>query len=286
MQIADAHNDVLMSFVTQKQIDEYTKFCKNNKVVKLFTAYYVSQKQEQEGSDRIFSDIEGKFAMLNHCDFAVKTFENIGYVRTHDDLIRFIRLQPFCATLTWNYANCLAGGALSREGLTDWGRIVITELCRNNIVIDTAHLNEKSFLQYADNFDLPIFCSHTGSKNVYSIERNLTNDQLKCISKSHGFVGLCLYNTLLCEGKADFETIRRHLDIFLEYAGIDSVGFGTDFNGTGEQNPTGFTLDYCGMTELYDYLLRFFSQEIVEKIFYQNLVDFISRKGKSANLVL
>ena len=129
MQIADAHNDVLMSFIEKEQILEYIKFCKNNKVVKIFTAYYVSP--EQESSKIILKDITQKFSYLDNEPTVIKSLENLGYVHNNKILDQIINLNPFCATLTWNHANILAGGAYSSGKLTEWGKLVVNRLNQN-----------------------------------------------------------------------------------------------------------------------------------------------------------
>ncbi len=276
MRIADAHNDLLMSFNTNAEVFRYLNFCKQNGVVKLFTAYYFNQENKNQDKSLYFSDIQTKFSRIKHCDFVTTTFENIGFVEDYKTLLNFLKFKPFCATLTWNYENKLAGGVLSKKGLSKWGKRVTTELNQNNILVDVAHLNEKSFWDVAE-IQGELFCSHTASSDIYPIKRNLNNQQLVEIGKRKGYVGLCLYNSLLGGDSANFETIRRHLDKFLEFAGTDCVGFGTDFNGTGEQNPKGISMDYLGMQDLYDYLLQYYGDEVLKRVFYKNLLDFEHR---------
>ena len=276
MQIADAHNDLLMTFNSSAEVSRYLNFCKHNKVVKLFTTYYFGQEQINQEKSVIFDDISHKFSLLGDSDFVVKSFENIGFIDDTKSLQKFVKFKPFCATLTWNYENKLAGGALSKKKLSKWGRKVVTQLNKNNILVDVAHLNEQSFWDVAE-LQKEMFCSHTASREVYSIKRNLNTAQLSEIGKRNGYVGLCLYNTLLGGSFADFELIRRHIDNFLEFAGENSVGFGTDFNGTGEQNPNGISMDYLGMQDLWNYLSKFYTKNVLNKIFSQNLLNFEKR---------
>ena len=270
MQIADAHNDVLMNLVSKKQINNYLQ--KN--VVNIFTAFYVCPKLQKLGYNNLLDLILKKYDLISCFPQCTLTLENIGYIVNKTSLYRLIKLKPFCATLTWNFNNCLAGGAYDNGSLTNWGKLVINELENNQILIDVAHLNEISFYEFIKITSKPIFCSHTCSKSIYSINRNLSNIQLKIIKDTGGFVGLCLYNSLLYNQVADFELIRKHLDVFLQYAGENNVGFGTDFNGTGEQNPIGIKFDYIGLDKLYDYLLNFYDKSLLQKVFYQNLINF------------
>lgn len=276
MQIADAHNDLLMYANSIKLVHNYLEFAKYNKVVKVFTAYYVAQKQEFQDFDTLFLDIINKFNLLkDYPDLIYKTFENIGFVNDKCKLKKLIDLHPFCVTLTWNHTNCLGGGAKESGGLSEWGKEVVAELIKNNIIIDCAHLNEQSFIDLME-FGEPLFCSHTASRELYNIPRNLNKNQLRVIANSKGFVGLSLYNTLLGEHKANFDLIYAHLDSMLENAGENTVGFGTDFNSTGEENPQGLK-DYQGFGELYDFLLKYYCTSTLDKVFSKNLLSFIKR---------
>lgn len=276
MLLADAHNDLLMTFHSSQEIAHYMRFCQNNRVGRLFAAYYYDSTRDTRDRSLILAEIEQKFQFLDQYNIVTRTLENISFVKDDGTLRRIIKLQPFCATLTWNYANKLAGGAWSREGVSRWGAKVVAALTSNNILVDLAHLNERSFWEVAD-LQEPLFCSHTASFGVYPIKRNLSDAQLIEIGERHGFVGLCLYSSLLTKVQADHECIRRHLDKMLEFAGENCVGLGTDFNGTGEQNPKGFILDYSGMPALIEYLSKFYSKSVLNKVFYQNLIDFETR---------
>ncbi len=154
---------------------------------------------------------------------------------------------------------------------------------KNNILVDFAHLNEASFWDVAEIQDT-IFCSHTASFDVYPINRNLNKKQLCEIKARHGFVGLCLYNTLLTANScASFDDVYRHLDNLLEFAGQDCVGWGSDFNGTKTHNPCGIVFDYLGMKDLYNYLLKYYQASLLNKVFYQNLLNFENKIKRRTN---
>ena len=87
------------------------------------------------------------------------------------------------------------GGIFSRNGL-------IKILENRGIHIDVAHLNKKSFIEFSKMTKYPIFCSHTSSRLVYDIPRALDREQMSIIKESKGFVGLCLYSSLLSASRA------------------------------------------------------------------------------------
>ena len=271
MFIADAHNDCLTNLSNNK-LKSYLRFCKNNQVVNLFTAYYVAENQTK--NIELVTDIENKANEISKYKFCVFTIENLGFINNLAQLDQVISLNPFACTLTWNHNNQFAGGAYDDGEITSMGKIYVKILENHNILIDIAHLNEKSTSQLIELTALPIFCSHTACKSVYNISRNISRETLQAINKTNGYVGLCLYNSLLTNGEANFDIIYYHLDQMLEFAGIKNVGLGTDFNGTGKQNPLGINYDYDGFNELYSYLSKYYNKNILDKIFYKNLLDF------------
>lgn len=65
---------------------------------------------------------------------------------------------------------------------------------------------------------------------------------------------------------ADVKTVADHIDHVVEVAGIDHVGFGSDYDGVGNSLPTGLK-DVSGFPNLIKELLdRGYSEEDIEKI--------------------
>lgn len=279
MQISDAHNDLLMNLKSIQEIQKYLDvYCKPNKVVNIFTAYYVSQKQEKEMPAKlILNDIELKNQYINNFNELTLTLENIGFINNYNDLDRLIQLHPFCATLTWNYDNKFAGGAYGTSGITKKGKEIINILESNNIIIDVAHLNKKSFLEFCDITKFPIFCSHTSSRIIYDIPRGLDIEQMNLIKESNGYIGLCLYSSLLSDEKVTEKIILKHLDSFVNYTSTKNVGFGTDFNATGECNPAGFDIDYNGINNLLYKISKKYGKNSGYDIASLNLENYIKR---------
>ncbi len=273
MKICDAHNDLLMNLHTKAEIQSYlTKYCNNNKVVKIFTAYYVSPNQEKcWANNEILDDMRKKFCFIEDISQCVPTMENIGFVDNFRTLEQVIKLKPFCVSLTWNFDNQIAGGAFGQNGISDFGREVINILEENKILIDTAHLNKKSFMEFADLTKYPILCTHTSSKEVYNIPRAIDSEQMKIIKQSNGFVGLCLYSTLLSDRRATNKDILKHINSFLENLDLKNIGLGTDFNATGECNPVGYDIDYNGVPHLLEMIKKRYGTKFCRKFAGDNL---------------
>jgi len=70
---------------------------------------------------------------------------------------------------------------------------------------------------------------------------------------------------------SDVKKVADHIDLIVELAGIDHVGFGSDYDGVGDSLPTGLkdVSDYPNLLE--ELLKRGYSEEDISKICYKNL---------------
>ena len=70
---------------------------------------------------------------------------------------------------------------------------------------------------------------------------------------------------------ADIEKVADHIDLVVELAGIDHVGFGSDYDGVGDSLPTGLKDVSTYPNLIYVLLKRGYTDEDIEKICYKNL---------------
>ena len=133
--------------------------------------------------------------------------------------------------LTWNYANSLAGGADSEEGLSEFGYEVVSECEKLGIIIDGAHLNRRSFFDLQKAVTKPYIISHTCCNALCEHRRNLDDEQLKTVGEKDGVVGITFARVFLGKDQ-DLETLLMHILHAVDKAGIEHVGIGSDFDGT------------------------------------------------------
>ncbi|MEO1260087.1 MAG: dipeptidase [Bacteroidota bacterium] len=70
---------------------------------------------------------------------------------------------------------------------------------------------------------------------------------------------------------SDVEMVADHIDHVVEIAGIDHVGFGSDYDGVGDSLPTGLKDVSTYPNLVYELLKRGYTEEDIEKICYGNL---------------
>ncbi|MBZ0275608.1 MAG: dipeptidase [Anaerolineae bacterium] len=123
-------------------------------------------------------------------------------------------------------------------GLTDAGKALVRRCNQLGIMIDLSHLNEKGFWDVAALSDAPLVATHSNVHAISPLTRNLTDKQLDAIKESDGMVGLNFGTNFLREDgmigtDIPLELMVRHIDYMVNRIGIDRVGFGSDFDGTG-----------------------------------------------------
>jgi len=141
-------------------------------------------------------------------------------------------------TLTWNQRNQIADGlneSRTGGGLTEFGLKVIEEMNRLGMLIDISHLSEAGFWDVAKYSKNPIIASHSNCYTLCPHRRNLKDDQIKAIADKGGVIGITFVpNFLIQENrKATIEDVIKHIDYLVETVGVDYVGLGSDFDGTG-----------------------------------------------------
>lgn len=182
----------------------------------------------------------------------------------------FYRLGVRAVTLTWSRRNELGDGIGedSGSGLTGFGRSVVKEMNRLGMIVDVSHLNEKGFWDVIDISDKPVIASHSDCKALCSHRRNLTDEQIRAIAGTGGVIGINFAAEFLSEGQASMQDILNHIDHIADVAGVDFVGFGSDFDGcTIPQGMSGVEDMQVIRQGLFG---RGYSAEDVEKITYKN----------------
>ncbi|MFO8183037.1 MAG: membrane dipeptidase [Candidatus Aegiribacteria sp.] len=133
------------------------------------------------------------------------------------------------ASLTWNGSNSLGGGIGSDTGLTGTGRQAARELWENGVVLDVSHLCDRSRRDLLS-MGCGVVATHCNCRAVHDSPRNLPDDDLKEIAGSGGVIGITFVPSFL-GGSRSMEDILRHLEHLVELVGIESAGFGSDFDG-------------------------------------------------------
>ena len=170
-------------------------------------------------------------------DGKIYIFKGIeGLAAIGEDLSKIDKYYDFgCrhAMLTWNEANALGAGALSGQsyGLTAAGKEAAKLIQAKGMLLDVSHLNDAGFWDIVKLAKKPIVASHSNSRVMCDVPRNLTDDQLRAIRDLDGVVGLNSFNIFVDHdpAKQTVENLARHAEHMINIMGIDHVGCGFDF---------------------------------------------------------
>jgi membrane dipeptidase len=157
------------------------------------------------------------------------------------------------------------------DGLTDFGREVVSEMNRLGMMVDISHVSDKTFYDVMATTRAPVIASHSSARALAPHTRNLTDDMLRAVAKNGGVVMVNFYDAFIDARKAELglraraldrelrakypndpgrvqEEMRRwresnrsartpiatlidHFVHVIKVAGIDHVGLGADFDG-------------------------------------------------------
>lgn len=267
--IFDLHNDYFFKLKGAKK-DKYIS--QNSSKNNIISAIWTSELSIYES----MREIERARDYVNEKENLLLGIEDLHFL-TYENLDKFLLYRPIYAGLTWNTCNCLAGGASECGALTKFGKKVAGLLEKNNILIDTAHLNEESFLDVSKVSKKPLFCSHTAFFGVNKHCRNLKDYQLKMIIDSGGLVGLCLVSDFISgKNKCRIEDVVAHIDYFACKFGINNLALGTDFYGTSHlpKNATNYNDLLLNLSNSLKHLG--YTEKSINKIFYENANRFFA----------
>lgn len=134
-------------------------------------------------------------------------------------------------TLGWNERNPLTGSHVTGGGLTDLGREYVKEAQRLGMIIDVSHISDEGFYDIMDITDAPVVASHSNSRFVHNVSRNLTDEMFLEICRTGGTVGINQYAEFLGE-KPTLDTVCNHVLHFVELdPDCKHISLGADFDG-------------------------------------------------------
>ena len=156
--------------------------------------------------------------------------------------------------------------------MTEQGREYVKKAQDLGMLIDVSHISDEAFWDIMEITQAPVIASHSNSRAVWDVSRNLTDEMFLAICKTGGVVGINLYTDFL--GKdASLDTVCDHI---LHFLSLDPDGkhiaLGGDLDGC-DTLPDGFEgiQDYQGLA--LKLLERGISQEIVFNIFWNNAYE-------------
>jgi microsomal dipeptidase-like Zn-dependent dipeptidase len=167
------------------------------------------------------------------------------------------------------------------RGLTPFGEQVVEHMVELGMLIDIAHCTPPARARIYDIVGkrAPLIASHVGAFDINPDPYNLKDWEMKKIADSGGVIGVIFMNYWLMprESNRGLNVITQTLRKFIDSAGEDHVGLGTDFDGFTE--PPSDLLNAAQLPRLTQRLLsEGFSAEQIKKILGGNALRVL-RQG-------
>jgi len=225
----------------------------------LIQALRMRSKTKSNGSGNMVLGLLG----IEGCHCLEGKLENVKGL--YDAGYRMISLHHF-------FDNELGGSlhGTSREGLNQFGRQVVGELERLEIIIDVAHSSPEVVDDVLEIAKRPVVVSHTGVYGACQSKRNLSDEQMQRIAAKGGLICIGYWDGAVCDIRP--ESIVKSLRYAIALVGEDHVALGSDFDGS---TTTAFdTSELSGLTQkMMDYG---FTDSQIKKVMGGNSIRFLS----------
>lgn len=210
--------------VALDQIIELTEEIENTDELMLITRKEDLKKSLDEEKIGILLSLEGAEPILKDINL----------------LTVFYKLGVRGLGLTWSRRNYAADGSYFGNpeegtigGLTPFGIEVVKKCEELGIFLDVSHLNDAGFNDLIKIANKPFLASHSNSREINNIVRNLTNEQMEKIGEIKGVIGINSYTSIVSNNKEEQNILKLcdHIEKIIGNAGEDSIGYGFDLCG-------------------------------------------------------
>ena len=180
----------------------------------------------------------------------------------------------------WNFDNAIAKCAVLDD---KWGLSSLAYQCLDRMnelwmIVDTAHMSDKSMLDAIKYVKKPLINSHSNAFSIEAHPRNVSDDFLKELTRLWSCIGLSLYNKFV--GDSSRDKFWLHVDYVVNLAGEECISLGTDFHGIPVSETVGWINNVSQFGLLYDQITKKYGSAFADKFMYTNakrvLIDNLS----------
>ena len=160
-------------------------------------------------------------------------FQNASPIENQLDRIGlFAALGVRVIQLTYHERNLLGNGCFERvdDGLSNFGQMAVAEMNRCGILIDLSHVGDRTTLDTIACSSRSVAITHANARTYFDHPRNKPDDAIKALVERGGVIGATSISTFLRRGPdSTLDDFIDAIDHLVQLAGIEHVGFGTDY---------------------------------------------------------
>ena len=109
------------------------------------------------------------------------------------------------------------------NGLSEFGKQVVQEMNRLGIIVDVAHISDKSFYDVLAHSKAPIIASHASIRALCNNSRNHSDEMLLALKENGGVIQICTLTSYLITNEEDPEMLRELAELRDKYGDPDSI---------------------------------------------------------------
>jgi membrane dipeptidase len=171
-------------------------------------------------------------------------------------------------------------GVVEVPPLTPFGTRVVEEMNRLGMIIDVSHTPDRWKMDIISSSVDPVVASHINARALNNDPRQMPDSIIRAMVQKGGVICVTFYPGHISSDFPDqvvtVERLVDHIDHIVEVAGIDHVGFGSDFLGS-ETHTVGLESAQELPNLTRSLLERGYSLEEIEKIMGGNLLRLLER---------
>lgn len=184
-----------------------------------------------------------------------------------------------------------APGTKMEGSITPKGIELLKEMEALRMILDVTHLTDEGFFQAMKLYQGPVWASHHNVRKIASSQRQLTDDQIRCLIERDAVIGGMLDCWAMDDRFIDtvsdpwqlnirLENLIDHWDHICQIAGNSRhIAIGSDLDGIFgiEQSP--WDLNSIADLQKYQLILsnRGYRQEDIENVFHKNWLRFLRK---------
>lgn len=244
---------------------------------------------------------------------------SLGALRAYYDLGARYMTLTHNVTLDWADA---AQDDAKHGGLTKFGEEVVREMNRLGMLVDLSHVSPGTMSDALNVTESPVIFSHSGARDLTNVPRNVPDSILRRLPKNGGVVMVPFVPGFVSPKVAEYGAMRgaelqrlrtqhpgdsaavmrafgewerahpaphasiadvaNHIEHVRDVAGVDHVGIGSDFDGTGNDLPDGLQDVSTFPALLVELSKRGWSDADLRKVAGENVLRVMSANEKVA----
>jgi len=109
------------------------------------------------------------------------------------------------------------------NGLSDFGRQVVTKMNELGMIIDISHVSDKSFYDVLELSKAPIIASHSCARAICDNPRNVNDEMLKKLAENGGVIQMCILSNYVKVIEQDSSRINAQQAIREKYKNLKEL---------------------------------------------------------------